>query len=296
MAVTVPVTSAIEPMMWAKPRHVRVEDTFLVGDFERAPTYPLLVAAQEGRALKAFIEARSNEEACQFTEDWGLLYQWDEGGRTDRLPLDLFRLHQVYLTAIIKLGDAIQRHAEWDVGNALTNLGDASSRLFSRKHQRQLSLTLASTGVSWPPSRGTSARVPTTTHELGAPHKNVYLTGVKQRVGTVSHAAEVLASFLSVPMRLRAVKANRKWSFEDVPVVEDLETALLCAYRARYRTVRHFLCHACGKASIARRADQRFCDDKCSCRVRVQRFREEEKRQRLGRRRSRRAKDVWARE
>ena len=139
MLVTKPVTSLVEPVQWAKARRVHVEDGFLVGDFEGAAAYPLLEAAQKGRALKAFIEARTDEEACRFTENWGMLYKWLEGGRQDRFPLDLFRLHQTYLATLIKLGDAIRRSQRAAVGGAIEIMGDAYARLIQRKQAWQIS-------------------------------------------------------------------------------------------------------------------------------------------------------------
>jgi len=74
-------------------------------------------------ALRGFSEATSDEGGYRFAESRGFLYRWNQEGRRDRFPLDLFQLHQVYLLRLVKLGDALRNGARNGVRDAIEASG-----------------------------------------------------------------------------------------------------------------------------------------------------------------------------
>lgn len=276
--VTNTVTSLIEPLRWRRPRHVRVEVGFLLVDFEGCSTYPLLLqCAAEPQALSSLIAARTDEEACQFTERWGLLYEWLQEGRTDRFPLDLFHLHRQHFLALARLSTALRSENRRDVKPAFGDLAETYLQLVQRRYAQQASRLRHSQSQNRNVG-GTDAGAPL--QDVGAPLSHVLMATLAPASNTAQRAAQELALQLEIPTRLQAVKRDKQWTFEDTPVVETLSSALLWLFRSRYRILRHYSCEGCGQASVAWRRDRRYCKSTCGTRVRVQRHRHKKKRRR----------------
>lgn len=263
MGVTQTVT-AFAGSQWRKPRHVEVKDEHLFADFAAGSVYPLLEAAQDGRALRALIDARTDEEVCRFTQNWGLLYSRSEGLRVARFPLDLFHLERVKFLAIAQLSSALRSEAPHEIMRALQALRTVNVQRLARIYGRQLR---------------DHVREQLPEHEraladLGIPLSQLLRARRENRkVSLQEHAAQALAAELQMPQFLRAVRKDREWRLEDVPAADTLEQVLRWSYRSQYRGLHHFFCEGCGQASVTRRSDARFCSEKCGGRIRVRRFR-----------------------
>ncbi len=225
--------------VWRKPRHVTLDSGYLVADVQQESRYPILEAAHDGRALRGLIDARTEDEVCQFTMNWGFLHVWFGAGRRDRFPLALFRLHRQYFLALARL---YQRQPNRVLDGGLTESEQA----------------LADQGV------------PTTEPLLARGESN-------RTVPLPEYAARTLASELNGLQRLRPVRNGRQWAFEEIPIVYSLEQILRWSVRSRYQVLHHYLCESCGGESINWRADARFCSPECGTRARVQRFRQRQK-------------------
>jgi hypothetical protein len=250
-------TSLDEPIFWRRPSRVTLQGEYLVAGGSETK-YPLLSAAHEGYALRAFVDAATTDEVCQFTKNWGFLHARLEEGRWDRFPLKLFHFHRKHLLTLARLSSAVRSEVPGrkELAEALRALKASQEDLESFVYRRQPSRSLDK-------SLRESERA---------------LSDERRRVSLAEYAARALASELSGQQTLRPVKRSTRkgrhfWAFEEVPMAYSLEQVLRWTLRSQYRVLHYFLCESCGKGSMARRTDTRFCSPECGTRVRVQRLR-----------------------
>lgn len=280
--------------LWRKPQRVTLEEGYLVAaDFETCPTYPLQEAAQEGRALRALIEARTEDQVCQFTKNWGFLHHRVEQGRRDRFPVALFRIHQRHFLALARLCVAVRTRPN-DRSETATALGalktsrDArAAYLYPPAGARRDAVRDAS------PSIGV-AGMRTLEECLTNPERALVDQGVPilvllaarteggRMLSLGEYAARTIASEVSSDLQSKWCPvwqtAGRRpqhgyWTFEEIPIVHALEQVLRWTVRSRYQVLNHYFCEGCGGESTSWRADARFCSEECGTRARVQRFR-----------------------
>ena len=275
MLVTQTVT-AWGPVQWKKPQGAYVDNRQLVLDFERCTTYPLLAAAEKGRALRAFLQARTEDDVIQFTKNWGVLYPRVTNDETDRFPLALFQAEREKLLALVQLGTTLRRSAgATTVTRALQELKAARTKWHLQVYRREQSLEDLK---ALPVHERELA-------DLGIPISQLLRARTAGRkVSLQEHAAEALAAALQLPQTLRAVRRDGKWQLHDAPAVHTLEEVLRLSYRSEYRVLRHFFCESCGEAAVSSRSDARFCGAKCGGNVRVRRFRDRLQRRESSRR------------
>ena len=117
----------MEALLWMKPRRVVTVSGQLLADFAGASAHPLSDATKRERALRAFVKVRSDEDACAFTEAWGLLYVRVENGQRNAFPIDRFYLERQYLLCLmgagLRAGDARR------ITEALRACGDGKKKL-----------------------------------------------------------------------------------------------------------------------------------------------------------------------
>jgi predicted RNA-binding Zn-ribbon protein involved in translation (DUF1610 family) len=280
-----PTPTPFPPVHWRKPHSVTLEDGFLVAaDFERSPTYPLLEAAREGRALNALFDARADDEVCAFTQNWGFLHYRGDGGRWDRFPLALYHLHRNYLFALARLSTALRarRQNQADIAAALLALKTSRSGREAYLYQRSPSGILEAT-LTEPERALADQGVPTSVLVQARYETRALSNNGPTKTALSEYAAWTLASELPVQHRLRPLKHSTRttrhpWSLEEVPIVSSLEDVLRWTIRSRYQVLHHFFCESCGNEAISRRTDTRFCSPQCGTRARVQRFRRESQR------------------
>ncbi len=256
--------------VWRKPRHVTLDSGYLVADVQQESRYPILEAAHDGRALRGLIDARTEDEVCQFTMNWGFLHVWFGAGRRDRFPLALFRLHRQYFLALARLSSAVRSRAQdREIKAALLALKTTQAEREAYVYQRQPNRVLDG-GLTESEQALADQGVPTTEPLLARGESN-------RTVPLPEYAARTLASELNGLQRLRPVRNGRQWAFEEIPIVYSLEQILRWSVRSRYQVLHHYLCESCGGESINWRADARFCSPECGTRARVQRFRQRQK-------------------
>ena len=262
MSVTQPVTGNVATQ-WPKPRRVMVDGGYLIADFSGGFEYPLLAAAKKGRALRALLDARTNDEVGEFTKGWGLLYQRLEGGRSDRFPLDLFHIERRKFLAVIRLGTAL-RGSGTTVKRSLQELAAVKAELRMRIYGDHQTYSV----------RENLPEQDRALFDLGVPISQI--VRARQQIRGISlheHAAQALAAELHMPHFLRGVRQNREWTLEETPAVFTLEMVLRWSCRSQYRRFYHLFCASCGEAAVAQRSDARFCSERCGTRARVRRIR-----------------------
>jgi hypothetical protein len=253
----------MKPLHWWKPRQVTNSAGILEVDFEGATPYSLLDAARDASALRALLDAQTDEQLSFFTSNWGLLYPRLKDGRWDRFPLDLLRLHRQTLLALGNLAESIRtggKSIDDPLKTILTLDEEMRTRLYGTERANPLDSHLDAEE-----RRLRDAGVPA--EQLIAAR---YSNG---RVSLEQHAAEILATRLDIPHRLRAVKTKRQWQFVQTPAPLSLEQVIRWSLLTRFRVIHYFLCESCGKEAVSFRSDARFCCDECSGRARVQRHR-----------------------
>lgn len=250
-------------MLWRKPRQVSLSAGVLEVDFEGGTSYPLLEAARDTHALRALVDAETDEELCYFTSNWGLLYHRLKDGRADRFPLDLLRLHRRILLALGKLAESIRSSAD-STESVLKEVSDLDEAMRAEVY-----------GNSPPnPLDGYLDAEERRLNEAGVPPERLIAARYgDRRVSLEQHAAELVAAKLDIPHRLQAFKKTGQWQFAQVPAPLSLEQVIRWSLLTRFRVIHHFLCESCGKETITFRADARFCGTECSGRARVQRHR-----------------------
>jgi hypothetical protein len=251
-------------MNWQKPRNVRVVDGVLVLDGPDAMTYPLLEAAHDARALRALLDAQSEDELCQFTKNCGLLYPRLENGRTDLFPLDVLRLHRQALVGLSLLAEGLRTGDISGIGRALRQLKTSDEAMHRRVYRTEPNEPLVGDMTD------EEARL----REIGiSAGRLLTARHARRHVTLEKHAADILAGALDVPQRLRASKHRGQWQLEEVLSAYTLEQVIRWSLRTRFRVVHHLLCESCGREAISFRSDRRFCSTECSSRFRVQRHR-----------------------
>jgi hypothetical protein len=257
----------MEPVQWEKLLQVRAEDGFLVANLDDVTRYPLLEAAHEARGLRALLDAHTVEQLCQFTKNWGFLYPRLDGGRRDRFPLDLLELHRRELLALAKLCEVLRLNVSSETIETTQTLKQL------REIRRALSRWRFGDGPIAPPQGLTPEE--REYFNAGVPADQLLLSRHRTAGKTLQqHAADILATSLDTPQRLRAARHRHEWRLEYVPSAYTLEQVLKLSLQTRFRIVHRFLCESCGREAAAFRSNARFCSDECSGRQRVQRHRQ----------------------
>jgi hypothetical protein len=252
----------MDPTLWKKPRQVSVESGRLVADLTGAISYPLEEAVKKGRALRLLVDVRNDDDARVFTETWGFMYPRFENGRADTFPLALFYSERRYLIDLSDLNTALRSGNSERIEEALRISAasrDAVSPDFGIDNAFAADLTDA--------ERQLVAR--------GYPAMDVFLkrwTG--QLMTPTAYAGRLLAEALHQPRRLQYVRKNRESRLHEVIDPRTLIQALRWTIRSQYRVQHHIICESCGGDGMVRRANARYCSDRCAVRARAQRLRE----------------------
>lgn len=290
------ISRAITPTeVWRKPRRVTLDEGYLVADVERESLYPILDAAGDGRALQALSDARTDDAACAFTKTWGFLHVWFEGRRRDRFPLPLFRLHQRYFFALVRLCAAVRTRPDDQEEIAAALLALKASRaeretyLYPQSDARHKAVRTALQSIGVAETRTPEDYLTNAEHALvdqGVPMGVLFAARGERRgtIGLPEYAARTVASELSgVQYRVRPVwraaghgQPGGSWGLEEIPIVDSLEQVLRLTVRSRFDVLHHYFCEGCGRAVINGRAGARFCSETCATRVRVAQWRAEQ--------------------
>jgi hypothetical protein len=251
----------MDPALWTKPRQVAIEDGRLVADLAGGTPYPLTKAVEKGRALRAFVRVRNDDDARVFTETWGLLYLRFENGRGDTFPLDCFYAERRYLIDLTDVSAALRSGDTAKIAEAL-RVCAASKR------------ALTSDWWSDPYEADLNEEEKHIVAQ-GYPSMDVLLARYTGQLMTpMAYAGRLLAEELHQPRRLEFARENRESRLHEVLDLRALNQALRWTLRTQYRVLHHIICEGCGNDAVVRRADGRYCQEGCGGRVRAQRRRD----------------------
>ncbi len=253
------MTSRVTSTSWHRPGQVVIDADRLVADYEGGSAFPLATAVKKGRALCAFVSARTDEGARAFTESWGFLY-W-ESGQSTTFPLNRFHLQRKRLLTLIDLIDALRQGNEPNIALALRACGSARRRLDA--------------------AQGTDPWAADLTEE----EKRLVAEGRKpidvfigrhlgKQVSTREYAGQLLAEELHQKSQPRFVRENRQSRLEEIRQPRDLLQAIQWSLRSDFPIFHHIVCESCGEDAVVRRSDAVYCSETCGGRARARRFRE----------------------
>ena len=117
--------------VWGKPTRVVIDGDYLSADFG-SETYPLQDAIDRARALRALVRVDTEEDARQFTENWGFLLRGWGNEQTARFPLQLFSFVRARLDALSRLASACRSRR--DLPNAIRAVDRAVEQLADYFH------------------------------------------------------------------------------------------------------------------------------------------------------------------
>ena len=281
--------------MWEKPAHVEIEGGYLVAEFG-SRTYPVDDAIKRARALQRLTRIETEEDARQFTADWGFFCRGWGNEKKAVFPVQLFFLVRNRLVALARLASACHEGRRSDVIEAKSEVGRAVEQLHDYYFyvcRTGPFYIIAADGPATPdpvsPEHVEHRRQLLRPDLFTEPASGDYWMTELARIWSADLVAdsdmsrlprpagaapwETLAAELSVHTELQAVKHGREWRLEERPPAFNLEVAIVWSIRSMQGVLHYRSCKSCQEPILASRRDKRYCHPDCGSRERVRNWR-----------------------